>query len=92
MLQQWRFKVTKKFAVCDGEIYAGKTYDRIIRTKPRPFRMFLYKPSSKRYDYVDYTGRVKGGQAQLSEITPLLEFFEFIKFVDSRDCDGRSFT
>jgi len=91
MLVQWRFKVMCEFATCESEIYTGH-YKEFLAMKPRPERLFLYRPSSKRYDYVDYTGKTKGVKVDLCDNTPMLEFLGYIKFVDSKECNERNFT
>ena len=49
--------------------------------------MFLYKPSSRRYDYVDYSGRLKGEWVEAEERTAHLEILGYIKFIEEVECD-----
>lgn len=91
MLVQWRYKICKKFARCDGEIKGHKTVRKYEHTKPIPDKVFLYKPTQKKYDYIDYTGECKGGVADISDDTIMLEVLGYIKFVSSNKCDGADF-
>jgi hypothetical protein len=91
MLVQWRYKIKKKFADCKGELFTGRSYNKYRRTKPRPVRMFLYKPSKKKYDYFDYSGTAKNGGTEVSDTTCTLELLGYIKFIEKKNCDKRSF-
>ena len=91
MLTQWKFKVTKQFADCNGEIKGSQTVYKYEHTKPRPDGVFLYKPTGKKYDYVDYTGSVRDDEADISEKTVMLEVLGYIKFVSRNKCDGDVF-
>jgi hypothetical protein len=53
--------------------------------------MFLYKPSKKKYDYFDYSGSVGNGNASISDTTCTLELLGYIKFIEKKNCDKRSF-
>lgn len=92
MLTQWKYRVCKKFATIDGEIISGDDMKLIQGCKPFPDRFFLYKPSHRQYDYVDYTGRIKKQNATISEKTCILEMLGFIKFVSSKQIGTGYFT
>ena len=87
MLVQWQYKITERFAREGDEILFGATYSRKKKLKPRPTGLFLYKPTGRRYDYVDYTGRVCGQEVEFCEITVYLEALGYIKFVQKVDCN-----
>ena len=57
----------------------------LLHTKPHPRGVKLYKPSKKRYDYVDYTGVYKSQSVEPSELTCILEFLGYIKFVEQQN-------
>ena len=81
MLVQWRYKVCDKFARSDqGIIIASEKMHKIEHTKPRPDRVFLHKPTKRRYDYVDYTDN--DGDVDVNYTTVILEFMGYIKFVE----------
>jgi hypothetical protein len=85
MLVQWRYKVKKRFSTCGGNVYCKRKY---LESRDNRFPLgtpFLYKPSRKRYDYVDYTGRVCKCGVEASEVTQFLEFLGYIKFVEKKD-------
>lgn len=92
MLKQWRYKVCEKFATIDGEIISGDDVTVLQHTKPYPDRFLLYKPSQKKYDYVDYTGRINKQDAFIAENTCILEVMGFIKFISSREIGKGIFT
>jgi len=87
MLRQWRFKIVQRFARSDGELVCSGKINRLRKLKPRPTGLFLYKPSNRRYDYVDYTGKVKGAQVEVDEKTAYLEMLGYIKFIEEVVCD-----
>jgi len=91
MLVQWKYKIIKKFAVERGRIVDKSRMVKIEHTKPYPDGFNLYRPTKRKYDYVDYTGRYKGVNVDFSDYTTLLEFFGYIKFIEKMDCDGRVF-
>ena len=91
MLIQWRYKIVQRFARNDGELIFSQNLKKLYRLKPRPTGLFLYKPSSRRYDYVDYTGRVKGTQVEVDEMTAYLEMLGYIKFIEEIECNGEFF-
>ena len=83
MLKQWRFKIVKKFVIDGGEILGGSAIAKFAHKRPRPNRVFLYNPSKRRYDYVDYTGKCGGQECLIDEKTCFLEALGYIKFVES---------
>jgi len=87
MLTQWRYKIQKSFARQGEDIFDGEELQRIIHTKPRPKRLFLYKPSKKKVDYVDYTGETPLGEMEIGFFTCKLELLGYIKFVGRRICN-----
>jgi uncharacterized protein with WD repeat len=92
MLVQWRYKIVRRFGRKDGEIIVGSQVRKFMKMKPRPAGLFLYKPSKRKYDYVDYTGRFKGQDVDVNINTCYLETLGVIKFVKKVDCDRDSFT
>ena len=91
MLTQWRYKVSKDFGKWDGSIVGGRKLNKIVHSKPYPDGFFLYRETKRKYDYVDYTGVHKGVCVTLSDMTPLLEFLGYIKYIDKEECNGRVF-
>lgn len=91
MLVQWRYKVCKRFARQGTEIITGIRVKQIACSKPRPVGLFLYKPSKRRYDYVDYTGKINGSDIDVGDGTCYLELLGLIKFVEKVVCDERTF-
>jgi hypothetical protein len=91
MLVQWRYKICKKFARCNGEIKGHRTVRKFEHTKPIPDKVFLYKPTQKKYDYIDYTGEYGDKDTDISDDTVMLEVLGYIKFVSSKKCDGTVF-
>ena len=91
MLTQWHYKVMREFATQQDRIMTGKQMIKYRVTKPRPYRLFLYKPSRRTYDYVDYSGNVKKEFVGISDKTSFLEFYGFIKFIGSSKCDKGGF-
>lgn len=87
MLTQWRYKICKKFTVEGGKIYGAKRTDYYLHTKPRPDDVYLYKPSGKKYDYVDYTGSGKHLGVTCCDKTTMLEFLGYIKYVERKSLD-----
>ena len=87
MLRQWRFKICKKFTVEDGKIYGEDVTEHYLHTKPRPDGVFLYKPSKKKYDYVDYTGSGIHYGLDASDKTTTLEILGYIKYIDCKCLD-----
>lgn len=87
MLIQWRYKIVRKFGKMGDAIMDGDRLNRIEHTKPYPDRFFLYRVSKRKYDYVDYSGIYKDVDTNLSDLTALLEFLGYIKYVDSKSCD-----
>ena len=69
----------------------GRMVRKLRYVKPRPKRTFLYKRSSKKYDYYDYEGLREGCEIDFSPTTRELVKLEYIKFIDNRECDKRSF-
>jgi hypothetical protein len=91
MLVQWRYKVCKRFARQGSEIITGVRVAQIAGSKPRPMGLFLYKPSKRKYDYVDYTGSYRRNGIDASDATCYLELLGLIKFVEKVQCDERTF-
>lgn len=91
MLVQWRYKIVKRFAREGQELYCSEKYPELKRMKPRPYGLFLYRPSQRRYDYVDYTGHVKGVPSEAGDITAYLEMLGYIKFIEKKICDEEFF-
>lgn len=91
MLRQWRFKILRKFARDGEELFFGRKQRELRRLKPRPFGLFLYKPSRRRYDYVDYTGKVGKMETDVGEATMFLEMAGYIKFIEKEDCNEHFF-
>ena len=91
MLKQWRFKVCDKFATLDGEVIYGDRVKAIQHTKPFPERFLLYKPTARKYDYVDYSGRILKTDVEIAYKTCELEFLGYIKFISSTECDEGNF-
>ena len=91
MLTQWRYKIVERFAIVNGEIVSGKVSSKLVHIKPRPKGLFLYKPSTRKYDYVDYTGSVKGQETEVTDRTCTLEILGYIKFISSRNCGEDDF-
>ncbi len=91
MLVQWRFKVVQDFARDGDNIFVDESFERVRRMKPRPTGTFLYRPSRRRYDYVDYTGRFRKQDVDVCDTTFLLESLGLIKFIERVDCDEQSF-
>lgn len=85
MLKQWRFKTCQWFAIQEGEVIVGEFLEGYRGGRARPEGMYIYKPSKRRYDYVDYTGRHKRSEVQVSDLTCILEFLGYIKFVECID-------
>ena len=83
MLVIWRFKVQKLFAIQGDSIVVGKHLNTYRGGKAKPRKMYIYKPSRYRYDYVDYTGRVSRTEVDAHDLTCELEFLGYIKFVES---------
>jgi hypothetical protein len=92
VLTQWRYKIVRRFARCDGELITGRKVDKLQSLKPRPRGLFLYKPTKRKYDYVDYTGRFKKQDVDVTMNTCYLETLGVIKFVEKIDCDQETFT
>lgn len=90
MLTQWRFKVCEWFAIQGEEIIVGEFLSGYRGGKVRPERMFIYRPSKRKYDYVDYSGRFKGRDLSVCDITCYLELLGYIRFVEVED--GKSGT
>lgn len=88
----WRYKVIKRFANVNGEIRGEEFYDKIVRVREKKGRIFLYRPSSRRYDYLDYSGVACGQCVAVSELTPVLEFLGYIKFVERKEVNGDTFS
>ena len=91
MLVQWKYKIVKKFAVENSAIVDRSRVIKIEHTKPYPDGFNLYKPTKRKYDYVDYTGNYRGHEVDFSDYTTLLEFLGYIKFIEKMDCDGNVF-
>lgn len=83
MLVTWKFKVCKLFAIHNGEVVTGKFLNGYRGGRAKPEGMYIYKPSQSKYDYVDYTD--KSGRVDASELTCVLEFLGYIKFVEQQD-------
>lgn len=90
MLKQWRYKVCEWFAIQGEEIVVGDFLKGYRGGKARPERMFIYKPTKRKYDYVDYTGRFKGKELSACDTTCYLELLGYIRFVGVED--GKSGT
>ena len=81
MLIQWKYKVCDKFARSNkGIIITSEKLEKFEHTKPRPDRIYLYKPTKRKYDYIDYTD--SKGEVDVCEYTMLLEIMGYIKFVE----------
>lgn len=87
MLKQWRYKIVQCFARNGCELICSQNLSKFRKLKPRPTGLFLYKPSSRRYDYVDYSGRLKGEWVEAEERTAHLEILGYIKFIEEVECD-----
>ena len=83
MLVAWRYKVCRVFARNGSGLYPNA--DRLLHTKPHPMGVRLYKPTKRKYDYVDYTGRYKKQEVEPNELTCILEFLGYIKFVEQQN-------
>lgn len=83
MLVQWRYKIQKCFAIQDGEILKGDYLLSYRGGKAKPEGMYIHKPTRRKWDFVDYTGRFKGQDLDFEELTCILEMLGFIKFVES---------
>lgn len=90
MLKQWRYKVCELFAIQGEEIIVGDFLKGYRGGKARPERMFIYKPTKRKYDYVDYTGRFKGKELSACDITCYLELLGYIRFVEVEDGKSRT--
>ena len=82
MLVQWRYKVCEWFATCGDSIVTGEHLKQFRGGKVRPQGIQIYKPSKRRYDYVDYTGTHKRQEVPVDEITCYLEILGYIRFVE----------
>ena len=80
-----------KFARMDGEVFTGGSHNRLRSLRPCPAGVFIYKPSQRRYDYVDYTGKFNKQDVDFCDTTWLLETLGLIKFIEKIDCDQGSF-
>lgn len=89
MLTQWKYKIVQKFTIDNGEIHGPEVTNHYLHTKPRPDGVFLYKPTKKGYDYVDYTGCGKHEDVDISDKTFKLEILGYIKYVSRRKCDDK---
>lgn len=87
MLVQWRYKVCKKFANNQGAITGGGEFRKREKVGLTIGKAFLYKPTKRGYDYVDYTGRVCKCDSELSEMTLFLEFMGYIKFIGRKNLE-----
>jgi hypothetical protein len=91
VLIQWRYKICKGFATCGGELIDSGLRE-IKYLKPRPKGLLLYNITKRKYDYVDYTGKVRGVDLDVTEFTCLLEVLGYIKFIDRRKINDGEFT
>lgn len=83
MIVQWRYKVCKIFALHDGEVLIGERLKKYRGGNGKPRGMFIHKPTKRKYDYVDYTGRILKTDLEFCEETCILELLGYIKFVES---------
>lgn len=73
------------FAIQFGDIIVGDYLYGYRGGRAKPEGMYIYKPTKRKYDYVDYTGRFKNKVLDFNDITCVLEFLGYIKFVESTD-------
>lgn len=94
MFVQWRFKILNRFGRKGNTIHTGRRKvnegGRGIRVVDGSDVMFVYNPSGKRYDYVDYTWSSREETDTLSEITSTLEILGYITFVEKKEINGQS--
>lgn len=72
MLIQHRYKITAPFIIRDGVIIRRITWKRTSH-EGMPYEMKAYKPSKKRWDFVDYSGKTYYGDMEICETTRELE-------------------
>ena len=85
MIKQWRYKVCEWFAIQGDEIIVGEFLSGYRGGRATPEKMFIYKPTKRKYDYVDYTGRFKKKEVDFCEITCYLELLGYIRFIEVED-------
>lgn len=90
MLTQWKYKVCEWFAIQGGEIVVGEFLSKYRGGKARPVGMYIYKPTKRKYDYVDYTGKFKGQDLGFCETTCFLEMLGYIRFVEVENGKSRA--
>jgi len=83
MIVQWKYKVCRLFAVEGEDIVLGEYLDGYRGGRACPKGMHIYRPTQRRYDFVDYTGRGKHKDLEFCETTCILEMLGYIKFVGS---------
>lgn len=86
MLYQWRYKILRRFGTLEGGIVKGEELSLIVGSKPRPKGFRLYKPTRKRFDFVDYTGNEFGKNVERDEITTLLIGEKYIQYIEKKLC------
>ena len=90
MLKQWKYKVLEWFAIQGEEIIVGDFLSGYRGGRATPSRMFIYRPTKRKYDYVDYTGKVKGKELDVCELTCYLEILGYIKFIEAEDGEPKA--
>jgi len=83
MLTQYRYKIIEPFVIKDGVILKVKKWKKTGR-ESMPFGMHCYKPSKRRWDYVDYTGDSYYGQINKAESTRELVDRGWLVYIDRR--------
>ena len=83
--------MTKKFTITPKGILGGEATEKLSHTKPHPGGFFLYKPSHRKFDYVDYTGTGKHRSIDFLDKTYILEILGCIKYISSKKCHEGSF-
>lgn len=84
MIVEWRYKVLKVFAREGEDLIPCRVARVMWRHKPHPVGVFLYRPTKRMYDFVEYTGRCKGRDVEGSYLTCALEMLGYIKFVGKK--------
>ena len=72
MLIQHRYKIVTPFLVRNGVILKKTKWKRVGHSE-MPTDIRCYKPSKRKWDYVDYSGRTYYGSMKICEITHELE-------------------
>ena len=83
MLIQYKYKVMEPFVVKDGTILKIKKWTKVGH-EGMPFGMKCYKPSRRKWDYVDYTGTSHLGNIEQCQSTKELVGRGWLVYIDSR--------